>query len=92
MFATRLVHRYPLWRCHYATAAHGAANFQVFNRDVKRIQKDRAASNVETSRTVDYLKDEVAARVADRLMVNKVYSLDLFLLLTFYILLSGYQT
>ncbi|KAI7859632.1 S-adenosyl-L-methionine-dependent methyltransferase [Circinella umbellata] len=68
MFPTRLVHRYPLWRRHYATAAHGAANFQVFNRDVKRMQKDRAASNVETSRTVDYLKDEVAARVADRLM------------------------
>ncbi|KAG2228479.1 hypothetical protein INT48_003846, partial [Thamnidium elegans] len=28
----------------------------------------RAASNVEESRTVDYLKDEIAARVADRLL------------------------
>jgi NADH dehydrogenase [ubiquinone] 1 alpha subcomplex assembly factor 5 len=43
--------------------------FHVFNRDVKRMQKDRAASKVEESRTVDYLKDEIAARVADRLLV-----------------------
>lgn len=44
--------------------------FHVFNRDVKRMQKDRAALNVEESRTVDYLKDEIAARVADRLLVT----------------------
>lgn len=44
--------------------------FQVFDRKVKCMQKDRAASNVEESRTVDYLKDEIAARVADRLLVK----------------------
>jgi NADH dehydrogenase [ubiquinone] 1 alpha subcomplex assembly factor 5 len=46
--------------------------FHVFNRDVKRLQKDRAASKVEESRTVDYLKDEIAARVADRLLVTNL--------------------
>jgi hypothetical protein len=53
-------------RC-YATTPQA---FHVFDRDVKRMQKDRAAFNVEHSRTVDYLKDEIAARVADRLLVN----------------------
>lgn len=52
-------------RCYVATPQ----SFQVFDRDVKRLQKDRAAANVEESRTVDYLKDEIAARVADRLLV-----------------------
>ncbi|KAI8377910.1 S-adenosyl-L-methionine-dependent methyltransferase [Radiomyces spectabilis] len=55
---------------HYAStsASTGGAAFQVFNRDVKRRQKDRAAMQVEESRTVDYLKDVVAGRVADRLL------------------------
>ncbi|CEP12351.1 hypothetical protein [Parasitella parasitica] len=50
---------------HYATTPQA---FHVFDRDAKRLQKDRAAMNVEESRTVDYLKDEIAARVADRLL------------------------
>ncbi|KAI8640300.1 S-adenosyl-L-methionine-dependent methyltransferase, partial [Parasitella parasitica] len=50
---------------YYATTPQA---FHVFNRDAKRLQKDRAAMNVEESRTVDYLKDEIAARVADRLL------------------------
>ncbi|KAJ3087729.1 hypothetical protein HK102_010429 [Quaeritorhiza haematococci] len=40
----------------------------IFNRTVKRIQRDRAALNVERSRTADYLKDEVADRMVDRLL------------------------
>ncbi|KAF9360861.1 hypothetical protein BGX34_007461 [Mortierella sp. NVP85] len=44
------------------------AAFQVFNRETKRQQKERAASNVEQSRQVDYVKDEVAFRVVDRLL------------------------
>ncbi|KAJ1678789.1 hypothetical protein EV182_003356, partial [Spiromyces aspiralis] len=44
------------------------APYQVFDRQVKRLQRDRAASFVESSREVDYLKDEVAARLADRLL------------------------
>lgn len=53
-----------------STPAPEAAGFQVFHRETKRKQKDRAAINVEESRVVDYLKDEIAARVADRLLVQ----------------------
>ncbi|KAI9033628.1 S-adenosyl-L-methionine-dependent methyltransferase [Phycomyces nitens] len=52
----------------YATVPPGAPAFQVFDRHVKQMQKDRAAMSVESSREVDYIKDEVAARVADRLL------------------------
>lgn len=52
-----------------STPGPEAAGFQVFHRDAKRQQKDRAAANVTDSRVVDYLKDEIAARVADRLLV-----------------------
>ncbi|GAB5589183.1 hypothetical protein Unana1_04083 [Umbelopsis nana] len=51
-----------------STPGPEAAGFQVFHRDAKRQQKDRAAANVTDSRVVDYLKDEIAARVADRLL------------------------
>lgn len=44
------------------------SSFQVFNRETKRLQKERAASNAEGSRQVDYVKDEVAFRVVDRLL------------------------
>ncbi|KAK2063168.1 methyltransferase domain-containing protein [Colletotrichum caudatum] len=46
----------------------GAQAFQVFNRRTKWLQKERAASNVEASRQADYLKDEVANRVCERLL------------------------
>jgi NADH dehydrogenase [ubiquinone] 1 alpha subcomplex assembly factor 5 len=52
----------------YTTAPQ---SFQIFDRYAKRLQKDRAASNAEESRIVDYLKDEIAARVADRFLVKK---------------------
>lgn len=34
------------------------------------MQKDRAARNVEQSRQVDYIKDEVAKRLCERLLVR----------------------
>ena len=37
---------------------------------VKHMQKDRAAQNVEKSRQVDYIKDEVAKRLCERLLVH----------------------
>ncbi|EFQ31675.1 methyltransferase domain-containing protein [Colletotrichum graminicola] len=46
----------------------GAQAFQVFNRRTKWLQKERAASNVEASRQADYLKDEVANRLCERLL------------------------
>ncbi|KAI5804484.1 S-adenosyl-L-methionine-dependent methyltransferase [Geopyxis carbonaria] len=42
--------------------------FQVFNRATKRLQRERAASNPEVSRTVSYLRDAVAANLAERLL------------------------
>lgn len=42
---------------------------EVFNRKAKQLQKDRAAINVDQSRKVDYLKDEVAMRLCERLLV-----------------------
>lgn len=54
----------------YAVQTPGRPSFEVFNRAAKRIQKERAGSNVEQSRKVDYLKDEVAMRLCDRLLVR----------------------
>ncbi len=54
----------------YAVQAPGAPTFNVFDRNVKYLQKERAASNVELSRQVDYLRDEVATRLCERLLVG----------------------
>ncbi|KAI9248649.1 S-adenosyl-L-methionine-dependent methyltransferase [Sporodiniella umbellata] len=64
MFRRALEQRHLLKRL-YSSAP---SSFHVFDRYAKRLQKDRAALNVENSRTVDYLKDEIAARVADRFL------------------------
>ncbi|KAI0784858.1 S-adenosyl-L-methionine-dependent methyltransferase [Abortiporus biennis] len=44
--------------------------YQVFDRKAKRLQKDRAVARDggERSRTVDYVRDEVADRLIERLM------------------------
>ena len=52
----------------YAVQAPGAPTLQVFNPRVKFLQKERAATNTEQSRKTDYLKDEVAQRLVDRLL------------------------
>ncbi|KAF5971664.1 methyltransferase [Fusarium coicis] len=52
----------------YAVQAAGAPRFQVFNRHTKWLQKERAGVNSEQSREADYLKDEVAIRVSERLL------------------------
>ena len=53
----------------YAFQASGGPAFKVFNRRTKWLQKERAAANPELSRQADYLKDEVAMRVCERLLV-----------------------
>src|ERR1700742_4229043 len=60
--------RRPCFRRPYAIQAPGGPTHQVFNENVKYLQKERAASNTEYSRQVDYLKDEVAQRLVDRLL------------------------
>ncbi|KAJ4306712.1 hypothetical protein N0V88_000077 [Collariella sp. IMI 366227] len=52
----------------YAFQAPGGAVFKVFNSRAKWLQKERAAANPELSRQADYLKDEVATRVCERLL------------------------
>lgn len=54
----------------YAVQTPGSPRFQVFNRRTKWLQKERAASNPEESRVADYLKDEVAMRLCERLLVR----------------------
>lgn len=48
----------------------GAPRFQVFNKRTKWLQKERAAANAEQGRQTDYLKDEVAVRLSERLLVS----------------------
>jgi NADH dehydrogenase [ubiquinone] 1 alpha subcomplex assembly factor 5 len=59
----------------YAFQASGGAVFKVFNSRAKWLQKERAATNPELSRQADYLKDEVAMRVCERLLVRTPPSL-----------------
>ena len=49
--------------------APGSPTLQIFDRQAKFLQKERAATAVQTSRQADYLKDEVAARLSERLLV-----------------------
>lgn len=54
----------------YAIQTPGAPTLQVFNSHAKYLQRERAASDPEASRKVDYLRDEVASRLCERLLVN----------------------
>ncbi|KAE8443933.1 hypothetical protein EG329_001243 [Mollisiaceae sp. DMI_Dod_QoI] len=59
----------------YAVQAPGSPTLQVFNRHTKYLQKERAAVNVERSRQTDYLKDEVAIRLSERLLdINRHFN------------------
>lgn len=58
----------------YAIQAPGGPGLQVFNRETKWLQKERAASNPLASRNVDYLRDEVASRLCERLLdINRSF-------------------
>ena len=48
------------------------APYQIFDRYAKVLQKDRSAAPncVENSRTVDYVRDEIADRLAERMLVS----------------------
>jgi hypothetical protein len=43
---------------------------EIFSGQQKWMQKERAAANTESSRSVDYLRDEVASRLCERVLVN----------------------
>jgi hypothetical protein len=46
--------------------------YLIFDRYAKVLQKDRSAlpNRVENSRTVDYLRDEIADRLTERMLVS----------------------
>lgn len=54
-----------------ASAASPNSPFVVFDRAAKRAQRDRAASDKDRSRLTDYVKDEVAGNMVDRLLVSR---------------------
>ena len=62
--------QWHLFQCRrpYAVQAPGAPALQIFNRYTKYQQKERAAANREASRQVDYLRDEIASRLCERLL------------------------
>ncbi|GAA5829527.1 hypothetical protein JCM5353_001282 [Sporobolomyces roseus] len=49
-------------------APSSASPFQVFDRKLKTSQRDRAAANKQKSRLTDYVKDDVAQSMVDRLL------------------------
>lgn len=53
----------------YAVQAPGAPTMEIFSHQQKWLQKERAAQNTESSRNVDYLRDEVASRLCERVLV-----------------------
>lgn len=58
----------------YAVQAPGAPTVEVFSAQAKWLQKERAARNTALSRQVDYVRDEVAARLCDRLLdINRTF-------------------
>lgn len=48
------------------------APYQIFDRYAKVLQKDRSATpnRIENSRIVDYVRDEVADRLIERMLVS----------------------
>ena len=65
----RLKPIFPNTRRGLATSSSNTP-FQVFNTEAKRRQRNRAAVlDPGTSRRTDYLRDEVAIRLAERFMV-----------------------
>ncbi len=62
----------------YAVQAPGAPTLQIFNQHVKYLQKERAAANAGQSRKVDYVRDEVAQRLCERLLVQEFLQFEMF--------------
>ncbi|KAK9467049.1 hypothetical protein V1512DRAFT_261808 [Lipomyces arxii] len=55
--------------CRYMALSSVSEGMQVFNRHVKQKQRDRAALDVQSSRTVEYLRSTIADRLIERLLL-----------------------
>ena len=77
--ARRVAHRAPAraFASESSFAAPTTSVYRVFDRFAKRIQKDHAATRDggERSRTVDYVRDEIADKMMERLLVMRLHSL-----------------
>lgn len=59
---------------HYATQSGGGGMPAIFNRSVKQLQRIRSAADPAANKDSDYLKDEVANRIVDRLLfLNRTF-------------------
>lgn len=78
MSLLRLAARQRPWTRTFASKSSPPSTgvYQVFDRAAKRKQRDRAASKDAgvASRTVDYVRDEVADRMMERLLVSVLYA------------------
>lgn len=54
-----------------ASAASPNSPFIVFDRQAKLAQRERAAQDKHRSRLTDYVKDDVAGNMVDRLLVSR---------------------
>ncbi|KAK4979404.1 hypothetical protein LTR28_005001 [Elasticomyces elasticus] len=58
----------PTAKRRYALQSPGTPSIQVFSPHTKWMHRERAATDVEESRKVDYVREEVASRLCDRLL------------------------
>jgi NADH dehydrogenase [ubiquinone] 1 alpha subcomplex assembly factor 5 len=56
---------------HFASQSSSGGMPAIFNRRVKELQRTRAVAEADANRESDYLKDEVANRIVDRLLFLK---------------------
>ena len=59
-------------RFRFVSTSSGSPSLQVFNDKIKWLQRERSAVNAKSSREVDYLRDEVAIRLCERLLVREL--------------------
>ena len=83
--------RQSLFRRTYAVQAPGGPTLQVFNEHTKWLQKERAAVDIEASRRVDYLRDEVASRLCERLLVRATSPFEISLRASYFVLLYSLE-
>ena len=75
----------------YAIQTPGPLTLQVFNAATKHRQRERTASHAEASRRVDYLRDEVATRLCERLLVCLLDFCHIMISVLYFVLIRSYR-
>jgi NADH dehydrogenase [ubiquinone] 1 alpha subcomplex assembly factor 5 len=87
-FVLSIARRFPFQtRSLASVSANSVSPYQVFDRNAKTLQKNRAVArnNGESSRTVDYVRDEIADRMMERLEVRVLKPIMLLLSMNLFI-------